>query len=583
MADYGQKYRFIFDSMNQSEIEITISQKDYDGESQQRSLGRAPILKREASGRIHGTSLELWAECQEDGEFAQFYTSDAREFLVEVYRDGSILWSGFISPELYSEPDLPPPYDVQLIATDGLGELKNYDFPAVGGATIQDHLENILSRTGQQLEVRKISTLLYNSMNSPFNLNLNINYLKEESCYDVLQRFLETFNAHITYKDGEWLLYRETDLMHAVTEPQYTGFVDIQDFGSIQNYQWWPIDHLSTTIEPAKKSVEVVSEVHYKDNALNPISSGSWTTTGDAYFDSDELCYCLESNTDAISQPIYFWRENAVNYPLILKLRAFGMVPDYDAGVYLSIHIWTNDENNTEYWLEEIVDKPGQYEWKSVESDLNITLESYSAGAGNDDKSDIEISIPVTRYERTRAMGVGYIEQMEVKITPMWSPNQEQSIRVYACDLIRAKQPKGYKADVQILNNARGKADAVELLICDNKSITPSCHLFQYNVPYNSEDNEYAVAWSSVHFLSNTFLKLMSMDHALSVALPRQRYTGVLNVPRGKSIPLLFRRDNTLYMLDKYSYDLHRDELQVTMTSVPTANVDIENDVIKPL
>ena len=78
--------------------------------------------------------MEIYAECKVDGEFLELYTSDPKEFLVTVDVEGGTgyddrPWIGYISPELYSEPDIAPPYDVQITATDGLGELKLMTIP----------------------------------------------------------------------------------------------------------------------------------------------------------------------------------------------------------------------------------------------------------------------------------------------------------------------------------------------------------------------------------------------------------------------------------------------------------------------
>ena len=132
MASYGTIYEFRFDGINGDDVDIFIAKKNYTGSVTRRALGRTPILKRERSGSILGTSLEIYAECRVDGEFAQLYTSSADEFRVEVYKRQNMLWRGFVSPELYSEPDIAPPYDVQIIATDGLGELKDHDYRFYG-------------------------------------------------------------------------------------------------------------------------------------------------------------------------------------------------------------------------------------------------------------------------------------------------------------------------------------------------------------------------------------------------------------------------------------------------------------------
>ena len=118
---YSVKYLFKFESSNGTTREIRVLQDGYTGEVIQRPLGRAPILKKQQNGPVHGTSLEFYAECNVDREFIEFYTSDPKAYRVDLYAGATLLWQGYITPELYSEPDIAPPYDVQVVATDGVG------------------------------------------------------------------------------------------------------------------------------------------------------------------------------------------------------------------------------------------------------------------------------------------------------------------------------------------------------------------------------------------------------------------------------------------------------------------------------
>ena len=206
MANYGVLYVFRFESANKTNIEIQILKKDYSGARMYRSLGRAPILKREKSGCVHGSSLELYAECQVDGEFASLYTSSADEYKVEVYKIDEFLgdtimrrvWTGFVSPELYSEPDIAPPYDVQIVATDGLGELKNYVFEARGLHSVQDHLEYMLGHTGLSQEFNVVSFMAGDSGTVPImDVTVSLDHMAGENCYDVLKAVLDSFHAEI--------------------------------------------------------------------------------------------------------------------------------------------------------------------------------------------------------------------------------------------------------------------------------------------------------------------------------------------------------------------------------------------------
>ena len=145
---WANKYRFRFDSVHGVEYNIYILKDGYSGGVIQRALGRAPVLKKKQNGPICGTSLELYAQCDVDGEFAELYTSDPKEYKVEVYRAGTLIWFGFVSTELYSEPSIAPPYDVQIVATDGLGELKLNNYEAQGEISLKALFIELLSYTG---------------------------------------------------------------------------------------------------------------------------------------------------------------------------------------------------------------------------------------------------------------------------------------------------------------------------------------------------------------------------------------------------------------------------------------------------
>ena len=125
---YRAKYRYRWASQNGNQGEVLLLKDGYTGAVIDRPLGRAPELSMEQNGHIHGTSLVLYLECRKDGEYTELYTSSAKEWQVQLWWNGRSLWTGYLSPELYSEPDIAPPYDVCVTATDGLGELKRSEY-----------------------------------------------------------------------------------------------------------------------------------------------------------------------------------------------------------------------------------------------------------------------------------------------------------------------------------------------------------------------------------------------------------------------------------------------------------------------
>ena len=261
MATYGNRFIFEFFAQNGDDVDIFISKKNYSGQSVYRPVGRPPILKRERNGCILGTSLEIYAESRVDGEYAELYTSSADEYKVTVYKNRLLQWVGFVSPELYSEPDIAPPYDVQIIATDGLGELKNTYFEqSAMMISLREHLTYILSKTALTLDLDFVSSLQWDDeaqSNPPdllLDLKVNLKPYKGLYDYEVLQKILMSLGACITQQNGKWVIIRESDIYANL------GKLPSASFGSANKADWWPIGNMSTDVIPAKKMITLIQK-----------------------------------------------------------------------------------------------------------------------------------------------------------------------------------------------------------------------------------------------------------------------------------------------------------------------------------
>ena len=274
-------FKFVFEDIHGVTNEIRIG----DGELTQRALGRPPVLKRKHSGRIYGTSLEIYAECLVNGEFASFYTPDPTAYLMQLYRGNSRIWKGYVTPELYAEPDIAPPYDVQIVATDGLGELKLHNFEAQGDKTLAALFDYLLNFTGSRDSKNFYSSLsgedsAGNSVSSSqmwSSAVINIDYKAGESCYDVLQYLLDTLCASITYHNCAWHIWRDNDVSASTLT---SGAITSMSSGGI-----WPVGNLSTKIEPAKRQVTVEAPFHKWTPLVNPDmdADSGWTKYDSTY------------------------------------------------------------------------------------------------------------------------------------------------------------------------------------------------------------------------------------------------------------------------------------------------------------
>ena len=116
---YKTRYILRFNSEKYNhDYKILVKEKDYTGESENKALGNAPILRRDDSDSgISGTSLELVIQADVDGELTSLYTVDNKKFRVELYRNEVLTWRGYVLPEKYSEAYIAGPYAASVTAS----------------------------------------------------------------------------------------------------------------------------------------------------------------------------------------------------------------------------------------------------------------------------------------------------------------------------------------------------------------------------------------------------------------------------------------------------------------------------------
>lgn len=591
---YGVLYEFRRTSTNGADILITISQRNYEGEVKKRSLGRAPVIKRENNGHIYGTSCELYAECLVDGELSQLYTSDAYEFRVAVYRNDSLLWMGFVSPELYSEPDVAPPYDVQIIATDGLGELKNFNFQKRGVASILDHLDALMDKTGIDTSWNVVSGLRYINENGAasydkdiLSVKIDLDHEEGNSYYDVLQNLLSSLNANITQHNGKYLIFRETDFINKVEDEGVEAFdadgismhLPVASFGSMKSHQWWPVGQLSTVIEPAKNKVVLQAENHYKENVLD---FSAWQKASAADYSEAEEAYVLPNEGSSITQTIDFGGSQ-VAYRLGLRVRARNVGSSTEEqNIAIKVKVKGRRSATTTFWLTKSAETTGRplsdYLWSSNEASVEEDLATPSEADTASDAQDIDIVLPLYR---SGSRAFTYAENIEFTI---FNPKGLNSIYVYGVSLVKYEQIKGYEADVVINNAAREEEGEVELTMSAGDLAPAAGKVFMTGIPLLPLGSDPIKQWQVGNGNSQDYLSAIAYDYSRAIALPKMKYAGVLNVPGATvSVPLLFLRDGTYYFPKTYSYDIYNDELEVELISISAADVSLTSVIISQM
>lgn len=597
---YVTKYQFQFDSDNGTQYTIDIKKEGYSGDVIKRSLGRSPQLKREnGDNGICGTSLEIYAECSVDQEFAEFYTTDPFEFKVELSQGSSVIWRGFISPELYSEPDIAPPYDVQIIATDGLGELKMSTWAGIGRATLRDNFQELLAYTGITPNYADLVFVNTIACQSPSigatslwsSVYVNLDFMEGETCYDVLGKLLSTFNMSLTLDGCRWLFIRATDVVESsgnVVAHNASGTavnIPAVAYGTMTSYSWWPIDNLSTTVISATNpNTLTLAYQQYKSFFTNPefkstedaTSATGWTVSGTAIwkkmFDGEcrpVLGYNTHSGTHSVTQTIQVQQHNEV-LRLRLLCRTFyfaegagGLWP-WELKKKVKVVVSVTNGSTTWYLNEDGTDEGS--EWKTSQKRIEWKTESVQTIHGAADLSmdamqEFVVNVPgipssgsmtITIYDDDMDH-LGYITLGGIYLT---------------CEV-----PTGYKDTVTASNVAAREAnDRNEIYVgdapIDNNSVLAVANIF------TDSSNGVTSQWRSAQMSSRTFLDLMATDYAMCSVMPRLQMEGQMNVPQNSVVPSVMVEPNgNLVVVTKYEWDLLSDSANMTMITAPAVEI----------
>lgn len=580
---YGIKYRFRFNSANGVEHTVNLLQDGYSGSVINRALGRAPVIKMQDSGLFRGTSCDLVLECQTDGEFASLYTSNPRQYRVDVFRGSTQVWSGFIVTELYAEPDIAPRYDVSVTATDGLGLLKDYDFPARGLQTVGDHLRYLLSQTGLSTVINCVLSMGPTS-GSPATLfdgvSIDLDYLEGESCYDVLSELLRTLHMTVTQYKGAWLLIRESDLAGqlsgtglsvyqlptrtsgSTTTATVSGVK--QTLGSAYSSNMWPIGHLTRRVVPAKKSITV--EAPWYAEGIETLTG--WILEQYATWDSTYSRYSLLGQRVA-STTRFGSIVNQVNLHcyskdlrLTLRVSAHTTLSSADRKAFIGATAKVTYGSTELYWHPDTgwsSSGPGTYDKVSVDT-------SNSDGLA-ENASEVTIDIPAP----------GIAQECTVHL---WLYGW--MVDVYGI-VVSERRNKGYRDILALANGARGKADDVtitggRMTYDDLMSV-----IFLKGVFVLTSDTGTPVYdWADNRYYGRDLPSLVAMDYALSIALPRVELSGRLNVQAGISlVPMVVALRGTNYLVKEYTWDFYNDELEIKAVSLPAASLTVESETVQ--
>ena len=168
---------------------------------------------------VHGSSATLKVISDKDRQFVDLYTVEVGSVRLDVYRSGSLYWSGTLDPELYEEPySSKDGYNVALTFSD-FAPLDRLDWAGSGLVTVKEVILACVTRSGIKtgiLDTSLVSTSLYSYSNAP-KLTLEEVYVLQENFFDedgepmtameVLEAVLKPFALRLVQKAGKIWVY----------------------------------------------------------------------------------------------------------------------------------------------------------------------------------------------------------------------------------------------------------------------------------------------------------------------------------------------------------------------------------------
>ena len=217
---YGLKYyKLIQDahlsSGGRATLELDIFEKDYTGTSKEIDALTSLVLEadcQDATSAIQKTILKIGLSDRPDiedtdtrkyGSWEEFYTPDSTKFMVIIAIANSIRWSGYITPDDWSE-SLDYHASVNITARDNIGHLEDFDFePTSGLMSVHDIIKSAFALIEPPYSImydyNGDYTLETEDGTSIASAKINTSLYKGKTWYDVLESVLTSLGLCVRY------------------------------------------------------------------------------------------------------------------------------------------------------------------------------------------------------------------------------------------------------------------------------------------------------------------------------------------------------------------------------------------------
>lgn len=570
MSMYGTRYILRWESEKYNhDYKILIKERDYTGVAENKSLGAAPLLRRDDSDSgISGTSLEMVIQADVDGELTSLYTVDNKLFLVELYKNGMLIWTGYLLPEKYSEPFIAVPYDVSVSASDGLGILKNIQYAQTGTHSIFDIIKYCSDQTSLALGFEISFSLVEKSMTSTESVlhqaTLNTCTFNAMTCYEVLEECMMSLDCFITQSENRWLICSMVDVDKGGyiynNRGTKTGNAKrgTSVLGSIVD-DCYPIGNLTNEIIPASKAATFIYDYNKRPSFLVNYNFRQqlegWSAEGKAVYSYsvNDVHFINLSEQGSVLQRVDVEKTTqalsiAVNYCSSTNpIYWMGQIPDTGS---FNITIKLTDGVTTKYLSFEEGWRDAEYSFGRSSTTKKLQMfQRYPFSESDFEKLEIT------------ADGFPFSGKLEVKFqdTTNFANVKNHITNVVVTHIVSG----GFDVDVSLVDVASVNYGDVKIAFGDTPFSENADLLF--NNVLHVKNGGFTSAWM-VGGKEDSFLYTILKCVCSRISFPRRQLTGVI---QGRELQtcMLFsdKYSDTLFYIKQAALDLLADEMDITL------------------
>lgn len=214
------------------------------------------------------SSVELSVYIDSSSTLKEVVLGDDNEFRMDIYKDGSLFWQGFVVPGEYEEDYVEQVFECRITASDGLANLSGVDYDSTGSSNVMAVIADVLSNTNLSLNIidnynvyeQRMSTGAANGSFIQMQVYKEIFSDGKEGVWDCMQVLSEigkTFGVMIYQADAKWYISKiELADGGTYTERTYTS-------AGAYSSNTTGVDHISEITSTGSSQVRLQSKLIY--------------------------------------------------------------------------------------------------------------------------------------------------------------------------------------------------------------------------------------------------------------------------------------------------------------------------------